>query len=265
MKKITSLLFCLVLMLAAYAQEDMQKVNIGVRLGLGGSTLMLPQMSKASLGTKGYNASQKMQIGGTAGVMADFMLKENWSVQTGVMYSLQRFTQTQSSVYTDTANVNYSLSTDNTYKMHRLRVPVMLTYHTSRANNHLSVSAGLYADCALSGDIAYDASAVLTPQHGSDTKYVIAGNFDPFKNDRKYLYYNIADDSHVGKYNLHDGQILNRFDVGVSVEAGYYISKMYVGVQANFGLLNMANKGYFTTNYVERNFNFNILLGYKIN
>lgn len=71
MKKITSLLFCLVLMLAAYAQQDMQKVNIGVRLGLGGSTLMLPQMSKASLGTKGYNASQKMQIGGTAGVMAD--------------------------------------------------------------------------------------------------------------------------------------------------------------------------------------------------
>ena len=141
-------------MLAAYAQEDMQKVNIGVRLGLGGSTLMLPQMSKASLGTKGYNASQKMQIGGTAGVMADFMLKEKWSLQTGVMYSLQRFTQTQSSVYTDTANVNYSLSTDNTYKMHRLRVPVMLTYHSSRENNHLSVSAGLYADCALSGDIA---------------------------------------------------------------------------------------------------------------
>jgi len=265
MKKITALFFCIILSLSVFAQEETQRVSVNVRMGLGGSTLMLPQMSKASLGTKGFDASQKMKIGGTAGLLADIHLKNNWSLQVGAMYSLQRFSQQQTSVFTDTAFCQYSLSSDNAYKMHRLKVPVMIAYHFGGEKNHLSIAAGLYADCALSGDITYDASAVITPQHGTATKYIVSGNFDPFKNDRKYLYYNIANDDHVGKYNLYDGNILNRFDVGVSAEIGYYISKLYIGLQANVGLLNMANKAYFTTSYVERNLNFNILLGYKIN
>lgn len=265
MKKITAIIVCIMLTLGAFAQDDAQRVGINVRVGLGGSTLMLPQMSKATLATNGYDASQKMKIGGTAGLLADIKLKGNWSLQAGVMYSMQRFTQRQTSVFTDTASIHYSLSTDNTYKTHRLRVPVMVAYHFAGEKNHFSVAAGLYADVALAGDIAYDASAVITPQHGPESKYVLGGNFDPFKKDVKYLYYNIADDSHVGKYNLYDGNLLNRFDLGASVEVGYYISKLYIGLQADFGLLDMTNKGYFKPNYVERNFNFNLLLGYKIN
>lgn len=265
MKKITAIILCIMLMISALAQNDAQRVGINVRVGLGGSTLMLPQMSKATLATKGYDASQKMKIGGVAGLMADIKIKDNWSLQTGVTYSMQRFTQQQTSVFTDSSNIHYSLASDNTYKMHRLRVPIMVAYHFAGENNHLSIAAGLYADAALAGDITYDASAVITPQNGSETKYVLGGNFDPFKNETKYLYYNIADDSHVGKYNLYNGNILNRFDLGASVEVGYYISKLYIGLQANFGLLDMTNKGYFKPNYVERNFNFNLLLGYKIN
>lgn len=265
MKKITSVLLCMMLVLSAFAQNETQRVSVNVRLGLGGSTLLIPQLSKASLGTKGFDASQKMQIGGAAGLIADVKLKDSWSLQTGVMYSLQRFNQKQTSVFTDTANVHYSLATDNIYKSHRLHVPLMLAYHFSGEKNHLSVAAGLYADVVLAGDITYDASAVITHPQNVETKYVISGNLDPFKNDRKYLYYNLANDSHVGKYVLHDGKLLNRFDMGVSAEVGYYISQLYIGVQANFGLLNIANKDYFNTNYVERNFNFNILLGYKIN
>ena len=80
----------MMLVLSAFAQNETQRVSVNVRLGLGGSTLLIPQLSKASLGTKGYDASQKMQIGGTAGLIADVKLKDSWSLQTGVMYSLQR-------------------------------------------------------------------------------------------------------------------------------------------------------------------------------
>lgn len=266
MKKITAVIICIMLALSAFAQNDApQRVDLNVRLGIGGSTLMLPQMSIASLATKGYDASQSLQIGGTAGLMADIKLKGKWSLQTGVMYSLQRFTQRQTSVFTDTSSTRFSLASNNTYKAHRLRVPVMATYHFDREKNHFSIAAGLYADVALSGDIAYDASAVITPQHGQETKYVLGGNFDPYKNDVKYLYYNIVDDSHVGKYSLFDGKLLKRFDVGACAELGYHFSKLYVGLQVNFGLLDMTNKDYFQPNYVERNLNFNLLLGYKIN
>ena len=258
-------------------QEENQIMRVSARIGLNGSTLLFPRSMNGQLvgvpetffptqiASGSYDVTSSLKIGATAGLLFDFKLKEKLSLQTGIFYMLQRCGQVQTAVFNDTSNTRFSISSDNVYKIHHLKVPVMVNYKFSTNPNSFVVGAGLYVDCALGGDITYDASAVVNPTHGSDSKYVASGNFDPFKKDMKYLYYHKSNDDYMNKYNLYYGNIMNRFDFGVALELGYQINKFYVGVHADFGLLNMMNKQFTGEVYNEHNANFQSMFGYNIN
>ncbi len=240
------------------------KVDVSVRAGLNGATLLIPESTFNAVAGQGYSSTQAMKLGGHAGLAVHFVLSPHWNLQTGLHYHFQRLSQTQSSVYTDSLLTQYSISSQNSYKTHRLRLPIIANY-VGVGINHLVVGAGLYFDIALSGQLSYDASAVVTDQNLSATNYFAEGYFDPFTQNNKYLYYTVGQDDFSQKYTLYNGNLLRRFDVGVCLELGYQISEVYVGLRADFGLLNMANPEFMGSDFVERNFSLLFNIGYKIN
>ena len=171
MKKTTIILLSIMLLFfCATAQEDEPKVAVGVRVGINGSSLLIPRSTFESAYSTNYNSEQAMKVGAVAGLDIDIKLKEKLSLQTGLFYSWQRFGQEQGAVFTDTNNVRYSIGSVNQYTVHHLRLPVMVKYHFSTNPNHFVIAAGLYADYALSGEITYDASAVLTQENQRRTR-----------------------------------------------------------------------------------------------
>ncbi len=225
---------------------------------------MLPRSTFDFAVAQGYNSTQKMKISAQAGLAVSFNLKPKVALQTGLYYYFNQAGQSQSAVFTDTANTRYSIGSDNSYKAHRLRLPIMVNYKSAGAN-HFMLGAGLYVDCALGGNLSYDASAVLTAQDGVQTNYFASGNLDPFTKDTKYLYYTVGQDEFSQKYRLYDGNILQRFDLGVCAEVGYNVSKVYVGVRADFGLLNIFNADLVGAGFRGHNFSLQFMVGYKIN
>ncbi|MCQ2283852.1 MAG: PorT family protein [Bacteroidales bacterium] len=279
MKKHFLLLLMTTLCFNAFSQdsEENQIMRVSARIGLNGSSLLFPRSMNGQLlevpetffptqiASGSYNMTSSLKIGATAGLLFDFQLKEKLSLQTGLFYMLQRCGQVQSAVFNDTSNTHFSITSDNVYKIHHLKIPVMVKYCFSTNPKSFVVGAGLYFDCALGGDITYDASAVVTSNSNEISKYVASGNFDPFKKDMKYLYYHKDYDDYMNKYNLYYGNIFNRFDMGVALEIGYQINKFYVGVHADIGLLNMMNKQFSGEIYSQHNANFQLQFGYKIN
>lgn len=277
MKKHFFLLLFATLCFAAFSQENDQIMRVSARIGLNGSNVLLPRSMDnnmlavpetffpTTISSGNFSLSHSLKIGASAGLVFDFKLKDKLSLQTGIFYSLQRLGQVHSAVFNDNTDTHFSITTENTVKMHRLKVPLMVNYRFSQNSNSFIIGAGVFADCALGGDIAYDASAVVTSSTGAIQKYTASGNFDPFQKDMKHLYYNIVNDDYINKYSLYNGNIYNRFDFGIVAELGYQIHNFYVGLHAEFGLLNMINEQFSGDNVREHNANFQLQLGYKIN
>lgn len=93
----------------------------------------------------------------------------------------------------------------------------------------------------------------------------MAGDFNPYTKEPKQIRYSLADDEFINTYPLKEGRVLNRMDFGISMELGYQISQFYIGVHADFGLLNSMNPKFTQHKYVQRNLNFQLMVGYRIN
>lgn len=265
MKRLFALLGVLIIGLNVWAQDELPKVGVHFRAGINASTFLIPNITFQNESYFGYASEQSLKIGAMAGFVVDVKLKNKCFLQTGLLYSWQRVGQMQTATFTDTSTkTGYSIASQNSYIMHRLKLPVMFQYHFSTNPNHFVVAAGVYVDAALGGSLTYDGSAILKPQGLSQQSYMMAGSFDPYKNDRKKIYYSLADDDYVSTYSLYDGPILNRVDFGTSLELGYMISKFYIGVHADFGLLNSMRKDFTQNIYVQRNMNIQLMLGYRI-
>jgi len=263
MKKIILLICLLCPFILINAQDEVQRAQVSARIGLSGTSMLIPNSTISNQTAFGYSATQQLKMGVTGGLIADIHLKNKWFLQTGVMYGWQRFHQEQYARF-DQNSHNLSIASENLYTMHRAKVPLMIYYHSTLEPNHFVVGLGLFADVALGGKLTYDASAHVIDPDNEAIDYMASGSFDPFRNDHKYLYYHISNDDYTQKYDLYRGNILNRFNFGLAGEVGYQISKFYVGAHVDFGLGNMMNKK-FAENYVERLISFQIMLGYKIN
>ena len=250
--------------------------TFGIRAGVNGSSLLIRQISFSYISGKSYSSTQKMKIGAHAGFVFDVPIKNKFHFQTGLIYVWQRFGQEQQCRFTKgditVSTTSYSIGSINNYTTHHLRLPLMLNYHFSTNPNHLVIGAGLYLDGTLSGMLAYDASAIVTTvsvEEGTTThNYFASGSLDPYKNERQRLYYTLDNEDYVNSYTVHNGNLLKRMDVGVALEVGYQISKFYLGVGADFGLLNMmkvrSKGGYFSDGLAQRNFCLQLNFGYNI-
>ena len=265
MKKISLFLsFLLILQIGVHAQEENPKVQLAVRAGLTGATLLIPESTIQNVSAFGYTSNQKLKIGATAGLVVDFRLKKKLYLQTGVLYSWQRLSQTQNAQYSDTSAVRHSVASDNLYTTHHLKVPLMLFYHSSEAKNHFVAGAGLFVDVAMAGKLTYNGSEVLTDE-GEITSNILTGELELYNKGKKELYYCEANDNTFQHYELTRDKILRRFDFGVGMELGYQISQFYIGVHADFGLLNIMNPNFTQYKYMQRNLNFQLMVGYRIN
>ena len=140
----------------------------------------------------------------------------------------------------------------------------MLFYHSSAEKNHFVAGAGIYVDAALAGKITYNGSEVISSSDGQQS-YIMAGDLNLYTKEPKQIRYSLADDDFINTYPLKEGRVLNRMDFGVSMELGYQISQFYIGVHADFGLLNTMNPKFIQHKYVQRNLNFQLMVGYRIN
>lgn len=244
--------------------ENHNRVDIAVRGGINGTTFYIPQKSFDNIQEKNYHSEESMKIGAQAGLSIFVNIKPKLGIQTGLYYHYGSVAQSQSCVYEDLDKTQYSIGSKNRYKIHRVCLPLMVNYKGVGVN-HFVIGAGLYADCVLHGELNYDASAVVTNPNLEQVNYFANGHFDPFTKDRKYLYYRIGNDDFSQKYRLYDENILNRFDVGACAEVGYQISKAYVGIRANMGLLNMANVRFMGESFRQHNLALHFYVGYTIN
>jgi len=272
MKKILFLFLFGTLGLTLLAQEStLTPFSIGFRAGINGSSLLIPQSSFSSISGKSYTSTQKMKIGAHAGFVANIQLKDKLYLQPGILYYWQRVGQEQQCRYSEIdetagSTSSYSIGSINTYTTQHLRIPVMVNYHFSTKPNHFVIGGGIFLDGSLAGLIAYDASATVTTnsEEGTfTTNYFGNGDFDPYKKDKKELYYTVGNDDYVSSYDLYNGNLLKRFDVGAALEVGYQISKFHIGVGAQFGLLNMVNPDFFSDGFAQRNFNLQLTIGYN--
>lgn len=265
MKKLFILFGIIVFSVGLMAQEEPSKVQVGVRAGLGGSTLLIPKSTIMNESVFGYSSEQSIKLGAMAGLVVDFQVMPKGYIQTGLLYSWQRVGQVQGARFTDSLSTQYSISSENLYTMHRLKVPLMFNYHFSTSKNHFVLGAGIFADAALAGKLTYNGSAVLTTVDNEKQSYVMGGEFNPYTNDPKQIRYSVADDDHIDLYTVSEENILNRIDFGLSLEIGYQISQFYVGAHLDFGLLNAMNPKFTTHKYDQRNMAFQLMLGYRIN
>jgi len=265
MKKISILLsIILLLQVCVRAQDENPKVQFAVRAGLNGSILLIPSSTIQNESSFGYLSNQKLKIGATAGLVMDVRLREKLYLQTGVLYSWQRLSQIQNAQYSDTMGVRHSFASNNLYTTHHVKVPLMIFFHSSEEKNHFVAGAGLFVDVAMAGKLTYYGSEVLTTEDKVISN-ILEGELELYKPGKKEIYYCEANDNTFQHYTLAQDKILQRLDFGVGMELGYQISQFYIGVHADFGLLNSMNPKFTQHKYVQRNLNFQVMLGYKIN
>jgi len=262
MKRVWILLLCLACAASAVAQNEgtAPKVKVSVRAGGVGSLYLAPKGQSISLNPSKDYAERSMKIGATAGISVKIPLKPKLFLQTGLMYSLQRNGEHGFASFAQ-SDTDYSIDATIKYKTHHLRLPVMLMYRSSDAPNHLCVGAGVFADLAMGGKVIYSSSMRLNP----GDSYLFDGNFNPFEDGNKYLYYHKVGDDYSEKYTLGNGAYFKRFNFGVAAEIGYQISKFYLGAHLDFGLLNMARPELCGENYKQRPLDVQVIIGYNIN
>jgi len=262
MKKLGLLSLCLLIFAVSSAQTtDSQRVNTYLLGGVNFSKYMIPGSVANPLTLMQNEAAYSMKAGGQVGLFADIKINDHWSVEPGLMYSYQR---TQSYFSGSYAQHDTIISKEATewYKTHYAKLPVMVNYHFSTNENHFVVGLGLYASCALSSKASLDE----TQSYSTGLQFSRYGNFDPYLKENRSLYRKIVNDDFVTElpYDFGDN-FYHRFEMGLSVKAGYQVSKFYLGVQADFDLLNMANKQYFGNNFAQRDLCLQIMIGYRIN
>lgn len=260
MKRFFSLLALLLCSVMLIAQTESQRVQVGLRIGAGGTAFLVPKTSVSAIHPNGNASMYAMKIGAVAGLAVDIRLKDNCFLQTGLYYSLQRVGETNYAGF-NRNDTSCSIAADTKYTLHRMKLPVMFHYHLGTDVRHWTFGIGLFTDVAMGGKLHYSSSAVLTP----GGNFLLNADMNPFMFGNKY--YNIHEDGDEfsQKHLIGSGPLFNRLDMGLSAEVGYSFPKVYIGVHCDLGLMNMANAKFFGENFVQRNLNAQVLIGYKIN
>lgn len=262
MRRIWIFLVCLAYISTAIAQDTATgpKVRVSVRVGGVGSLYVAPKGQAISLNPSQDHPERTMKIGAAAGVSVNFAMTQKLFLQTGLMYSLQRNGEHGFGTFTESDTVS-SVDATIKYTSHHLRLPVMVMYHLSTKPNHFCFGAGVFADVTLGGRLNYSSSVRVNP----GDSYLYEGDFNPFEQGNKYLYYHMVSDEYSQKYLLGNGSYFKRFNFGVSAEIGYQISRFYLGAHLDFGVLNMARPEMCGENYKQRPLDVQVMIGYNIN
>ncbi len=262
MKRIFSLLILLIVFCSvSFAQGEFK---MGLRIGPNFSTLYGVHSDGIDAPTL-FSAKEnyKMKAGVRGGFVFDVSLSDVISLQPAIYYSYQRTGTNGKYNYSD----SLVLTTEEVLSMHILQIPVMVNFSVHFKNNYNNafvLGVGPYFSVALHG--VDEMTGVGIDKYTGET-YGVRGQANFYKNER--ISYFLTDRSgYARKETLPmENHPYNRCDFGFSFNAGFQLSKFYIGAGCDLGVINSANQKEWeylgVNNYVQRNLNVNILVGYN--
>lgn len=262
MKRILGLLVLLIAFSSvSFAQGEFK---MGLRVGPNFSTFYDVHSDGLDVPTLfSSKENYKMKVGVRAGFVFDVGLTDVISLQPAIYYSYQRMGTNGQYNYSD----SLVMTTTEVLSMHVLQIPLMVNFSLHFRNNYnhaFVLGVGPYFSVALHGMDEMSGGAV--DKYTGET-YGVRGQANFYKNEQ--ISYYIKDASGYSQtYVLPmENHPYNRCDFGFSFNAGFQLSKFYIGAGCDLGVINSANQKEWenigVTNYVQRNLNVNILIGYN--
>lgn len=259
-------LFCLFigLLVLSNVMDAQGEFKMGLRVGPNFSTFYDVHSDGMDVPTL-FSAKEnyKMKVGVRAGFVFNVGLTDVISLEPAIYYSLQRMGTEGKYDYSDSLIMN----TKEVLNMHILQIPIMVNFRFHFQNNYRNsfvLGVGPYVSVALHG--TDEMTGKLTDKF-TGTIYDVRGQANFYKNE--LIAYYITDrngyvEQHTLPYSSHP---YNRFDFGFSFAAGFQLSGFYIGASCDLGVINSSNKREWelagVKNYVQRNLNVSVLLGYN--
>lgn len=262
MKRILGLLVLLIAFSSvSFAQGEFK---MGLRVGPNFSTFYDVHSDGLDVPTLfSSKENYKMKVGVRAGFVFDVGLTDVISLQPAIYYSYQRMGTNGQYNYSD----SLVMTTTEVLSMHVLQIPLMVNFSLHFRNNYnhaFVLGVGPYFSVALHGMDEMSGGAV--DKYTGET-YGVRGQANFYKNEQ--ISYYIKDASGYSQTSVlpMKNHPYNRCDFGFSFNAGFQLSKFYIGAGCDLGVINSANQKEWenigVTNYVQRNLNVNILIGYN--
>lgn len=173
--------------------------------------------------------NDKSKLGFNVGVAVEFPIVRSFYINSGLFY-------TTKGIKFENSGSDWSL--DETWNAGYIELPVYASYRLNFAEaSQLQINFGPYFAYGVNGKVKYELN-----EEGDVSKY----DYDIFG----------ASEDDVEKGGV------KRFDCGLGVGLGYTFHKIYLGINYQFGLTNIADKKEWGNVKVKNN-NFNISIGYN--
>lgn len=262
-KRLLLCCICLFCCFLASAQTDTvapQRVRVGLELG-GNYTFLV---SFGDFTQSQSQVSRSKNIAYQVGLFTDIPLRNKLTLRTGLWYACSR--NLGYSVYNGILAAGndtlVGVIEETPYlKAHYLKVPVIINYNFSENKNHFYLGVGIFAECALTGMLDDN----MNVRVNDTSNFKIGGIFDPFLTERRQMHIREVGDDYSYPFDYVRDNFYNRFNLGFSLRLGYQISNFYIGVQGEFGILNMLNTKLYGNNNGMHKANLQLNIGYNIN
>ena len=199
-----------------------QKIVIGPRVGLNVSSISVSNLELEN---------DKSKIGFNVGVAVEFPIVRSFYINSGLFY-------TTKGIKFEESGSDWSEKT--TFNAGYLELPVYASYRMNFAEaSQLQVNFGPYFAYGVNGKVKYE------------------GNDDGDVSKYDYDLFGVADDN-----SEEDKGGFKRFDCGLGVGLGCTWNRIYLGINYQFGLVNIADKEAWG-NAKIKNSNFSVSLGYN--
>lgn len=205
-------------------EQTEQKIVIGPRVGLNVSSLSTDKLGEFDLDSK---------VGFNVGVAVEFPIVRSFYVNTGLFYTTKGAKK---------EFVEGSETDKYTFNAGYLELPVYASYRLNFAEaSQLQINFGPYFAYGVNGKAKNEYTDAEYPEDNLDTEIDLFGTTEN------------ADDPKAG---------FKRFDCGLGVGLGYTFNRIYLGINYQFGLVNIADKKQWGAGKIKNN-NFNISIGYN--
>ena len=194
----------------------------------------------------------KAKAGFHLGVLADIpvpMAVDGFSVQSGLFYTMR------GAKYKDSGNEDgYKYKVTDKIASHYFQIPVYWSYKYDFGSVAVSAFTGPYIAVGLGGKITMKSEVDYDGESYEESdKYALFGK------EYKESEYNEKESNDTKE--VYDGGNFGwkRFDFGWSLGAGVTFDRIYVGLQYDFGFINMVREG----DAHPKNRNFSLSVGYS--
>ena len=193
----------------------------------------------------------KAKAGFHLGVLADIpvpMVIDGFSVQSGLFYTMR------GAKYKDSENEDgYKYKETDKIASHYFQIPVYWSYKYDFGSVAVSAFTGPYIAVGLGGKITMKSEV-----EDVDEEYI---KYALFGKEYKESEYNEKESNDTK--DVYDGGNWGwkRFDFGWSLGAGVTFDRIYVGLQYDFGFINMERES--EADYHPKNRNFSLSVGYS--